>query len=61
MESDFEKLDGVTEVISGFTDSILINQAYSGNHKGHYEAVEINYDSNKILLQSFIRLLLAKY
>lgn len=44
MESDFEKLDGVTEVISGFTGGALKNPTYYGNHQGHYEAVEIIYD-----------------
>ncbi|MFK5986266.1 MAG: peptide-methionine (S)-S-oxide reductase MsrA [Pseudomonadota bacterium] len=44
MESDFEKLDGVSEVISGFTGGSLKNPTYKGNHSGHYEAVEIDYD-----------------
>ena len=44
MESDFEKLEGVSEVISGFTGGTLENPTYSGNHKGHYEAVEVIYD-----------------
>ncbi|WP_076924645.1 peptide-methionine (S)-S-oxide reductase MsrA [Pseudoalteromonas sp. EB27] len=44
MESDFEKLEGVTDVISGFTGGKLKNPTYNGNHKGHYEAVEITYD-----------------
>lgn len=44
MESDFEKLEGVTDVISGFTGGTLKNPTYSGNHQGHYEAVEITYD-----------------
>ena len=48
MESDFEKLDGVTDVISGFTGGILKNPTYNGNHEGHYEAVEITYDPNKL-------------
>ena len=46
MESDFEKLHGVSEVISGFTGGTLKNPTYNGNHTGHYEAVEINYDSS---------------
>ena len=57
MESDFEKLAGVTEVISGFTGGTLENPTYRGNHKGHYEAVEITYDpemvSYKELLDHF--------
>jgi len=44
MESDFEKLKGVTDVVSGFTGGSLKNPTYSGNHSGHYEAVEITYD-----------------
>lgn len=57
MESDFEKLDGVSEVISGFTGGKIKNPTYRGDHTGHYEAVEINYDpaviSYKQLLDHF--------
>jgi len=48
MESDFEKLEGVSGVISGFTGGTLINPTYNGNHTGHYEAVEISYDPDKV-------------
>jgi len=48
MESDFEKLEGVTDVVSGFTGGQLKNPTYNGNHEGHVEAVEITYDPNKI-------------
>ena len=48
MESDFEKLEGVTDVISGFTGGELQNPTYNGNHTGHYEAVEITYDPQKL-------------
>lgn len=48
MESDFEKLEGVTDVISGFTGGILKDPTYNGNHEGHYEAVEITYDPNRV-------------
>ena len=48
MESDFEKLEGVTDVISGFTGGTLPNPTYNGNHTGHYEAVEITYDPQKL-------------
>jgi len=48
MEADYEKLEGVTDVISGFTGGTLKNPTYNGNHKGHYEAVEITYDPDKI-------------
>ncbi len=57
MESDFEKLAGVTDVISGFTGGKLKNPTYNGNHRGHYEAVEITYDpaivSYKAILEHY--------
>ncbi|MCG7945404.1 MAG: peptide-methionine (S)-S-oxide reductase MsrA [Candidatus Thiodiazotropha taylori] len=54
MESDFEKLEGVTNVISGFTGGRLKNPTYNGNHEGHYEAVEITYDPDKISYRQLI-------
>ena len=48
MESDFEKLDGVTDVISGFTGGNIKDPIYNGNHRGHFEAVQITYDPNKV-------------
>jgi len=54
VESDFEKLDGVSEVISGFTGGTLKNPTYSGNHQGHYEAVEIHYDPKIVSYQKLL-------
>jgi peptide-methionine (S)-S-oxide reductase len=54
MESDFEKLEGVTDVISGFTGGTSRNPTYNGNHAGHYEAVEITYDPNKVSYQELL-------
>jgi len=48
MESDFEKLEGVTDVVSGFTGGTVKNPTYRGNHDGHYEAVEVTYDPAKV-------------
>ena len=48
MESDFEKLDGVTDVVSGFTGGSAPNPTYNGNHKGHFEAVKITYDGGML-------------
>ena len=48
MESDFEKLEGVSGVISGFTGGTIKDPTYNGNHEGHFEAVEITYDPDKI-------------
>ena len=54
MESDFEKLAGVTDVISGFTGGTVENPTYNGNHKGHYEAVEVTYDASKVSYQELL-------
>jgi len=48
MESDFEKLKGVSNVVSGFTGGSLKNPTYRGNHKGHYEAIEVTYNPEKV-------------
>ena len=54
MESDFEKLKGVTNVVSGFTGGELKNPTYRGNHKGHYEAIEDTYNPEKISYQNLL-------
>lgn len=54
MEADFEKLEGVTDVISGFTGGTIENPTYNGNHEGHYEAVEITYDSSKLSYEDIL-------
>ncbi len=54
MESDFEKLPGVTDVVSGFTGGTLKNPTYNGDHTGHYEAVEITYDADKVSYQALL-------
>lgn len=54
MESDFEKLEGVTDVISGFTGGTIEDPTYNGNHDGHYEAVEITYDPSIVSYQELL-------
>lgn len=57
MEYEFEKLPGVIDVISGYTGGHVKNPTYqevSSGKTGHFEAVLIKYDSNKI---SYERLL----
>jgi len=54
MESDFEKVEGVTDVVSGFTGGTLENPTYKGDHSGHYEAVKITYDPNKISYEGLL-------
>ncbi|MBJ2135165.1 peptide-methionine (S)-S-oxide reductase MsrA [Paraglaciecola chathamensis] len=54
MESDFEKLEGVTDVVSGFTGGAVRNPTYNGNHKGHYEAVKITYNPDVVSYQQIL-------
>ena len=54
MESDFQDLDGVVDVISGFTGGDLPNPTYKGNHQGHYEAVQITYDPAVVSYQELL-------
>lgn len=51
IESDYEKLDAVVEVISGYTGGQVVNPTYeqvSAGGSGHIEAVKVSYDANKI-------------
>lgn len=54
LESDYEKQAGVTGVVSGFTGGTLQNPTYSGNHQGHFEAVEVTYDPTVISYQQLL-------
>lgn len=54
MESDFEKLHGVTDVVSGFTGGSLKNPTYNGNHEGHYESVQITYDPQQLSYEQLL-------
>ncbi len=42
-ESDFEQVEGVRDVVSGYTGGDSENPTYD-DHEGHYEAVEITFD-----------------
>jgi len=62
VESTFEKLDGVREVVSGYTGGHTDNPTYrqvTGGGTGHAEAVQIHYDpaviSYRALLHYFWR------
>jgi peptide methionine sulfoxide reductase msrA/msrB len=57
MEPPFEKLDGVQEVISGYTGGQTVNPTYeevSSGKTGHVEAVEVIYDPAKISYEKLL-------
>ena len=50
-ESDFEKVPGVTEAISGYTGGKEVNPTYeqvSSHSTGHVESVKVIYDPSKV-------------
>ena len=62
VESDFESVPGVTSVVSGYTGGTTANPTYAevGNGgTGHYEAVEITLDNDRLtyddLIAKFLR------
>ena len=58
-ESDFEKVDGVVEVISGYTGGNLPNPTYnqvSAGGTGHIEAVKVIYDPVKITYEKLLEI-----
>jgi len=62
VESDFESVPGVTKVVSGYTGGTTANPTYKKINRGgtgHYEAVAITYDPDKLsyeqLLFMFLR------
>lgn len=62
-ESDFEKVEGVTEAISGYTGGHVKNPTYkqvSKGGSGHVEAVKVIYDPKKISLNTLLEIFWRK-
>ncbi len=56
-ESDFEKVEGVTQVISGYTGGHQENPTYkevSSGKTGHAEAVLVRYDPTKVSYETLL-------
>ena len=54
MESAYQELEGVVDVVSGFTGGDTPNPTYKGNHAGHYEAIQVRYDPELISYQQLL-------
>ena len=57
VESDFDKIDGVTETVSGYIGGTLENPGYkqvSAGGTGHYEAVQITYDPARVTYEALL-------
>ncbi|MDD5772679.1 MAG: peptide-methionine (R)-S-oxide reductase MsrB [bacterium] len=58
MQPPFENLNGVKEVISGYTGGTGQNPTYENYaNKGHIEAVKITYDPSKITYEELLNVL----
>lgn len=58
-ESDFEKVDGVIEAVSGYTGGHVSNPTYkqvSGGETGHVEAVKVIYNPNKVSYEKLLEI-----
>ncbi|MGC6516757.1 MAG: peptide-methionine (S)-S-oxide reductase MsrA [Candidatus Puniceispirillaceae bacterium] len=53
IEKDFEKLDSVYEVVSGYAGGEVQNPTYRA-HEGHREVVQIYYDPDAITFEELI-------
>ena len=56
-ESDFEKITGVHEAVSGYTGGTLDNPGYKQvgtNKTGHFEAVKVTYDPNVVTYRQLV-------
>lgn len=59
MEPPFEKMDGVKEVVSGYSGGDLKNPTYeqvSAGGTGHLEAVKVAYDASKVSFQELLEI-----
>ncbi|MEP5764265.1 MAG: peptide-methionine (S)-S-oxide reductase MsrA [Halieaceae bacterium] len=56
MESAYQEVPGVTEVVSGFSGGTHPNPTYQGAHTGHYEVVQVTYDAQQISYQDLLTL-----
>lgn len=61
VESNFESVDGVIDVVSGFTGGSLADPTYeavSATETGHYEAVQITFDADTVSYARIVNLFL---
>ena len=53
VEADFEKLDGVGDVVSGYSGGALLDPTYR-NHEGHLEVAKIPFDPDVVSYEELV-------
>ena len=59
VEADFEKVPGVIDAVSGYAGGTVANPTYeqvTAGGTGHYEAVEITFDADRVSYETLLRL-----
>ncbi|MBN1695269.1 peptide-methionine (S)-S-oxide reductase MsrA [candidate division WOR-3 bacterium] len=59
IESAFDETEGVKEAVSGYTGGKTKNPTYAEvctGKTGHYEAVQVTFDSNKIIYKDLVEI-----
>ena len=57
VESDFDKVPGVLDTVSGYTGGTVENPSYKQvtyGDTGHYEAVEVTYDPDRVSYEELV-------
>ena len=54
VESDFDKIKGVTDTISGYAGGTMKNPTYH-NHEGNQEAVKVSFDPDIVSYDTLVR------
>lgn len=63
-EAVFQRLQGVTDVVPGYTGGTVKNPAYReicSGRTGHAEGVQVTYDSNVISIESLLEIYFATH
>lgn len=53
VEADFDKLEGVSDVVSGYSGGLKRNPTYDA-HDGHIEAVQVTYDPSIVSYRGLV-------
>lgn len=56
MEAAYQEQPGILDVVSGFTGGEMARPTYSGKHDGHFEAIEVTYDTDLVSYQQLLDL-----